>query len=184
MSDRWAGRSRCPMPMLPAFGLLHQRGLADFQSAAHLSAGWRSDPSIPALVCDGARPQLMAATIVGFVGAAGFILVALRTRSAWFGLLSFFILTYCWRGLKQARALYRFAKAPRHEGFVCPSCKAPPPIGAYWICPQCQKQLDTFQAQAACPYCATQFPLTACVDCGVLHPLSEWVAREPVPSPL
>src|SRR5580765_449392 len=34
----------------------------------------------------GRARSLMAATIVGFVGAAGFILVALRTRSAWFGL--------------------------------------------------------------------------------------------------
>ena len=129
----------------------------------------------------GRARSLMAATIVGFVGAAGFILVALRTRSAWFGLLSFFILTYCWRGLKQARALYRFAKAPRHEGFVCPSCKAAPPIGAYWICPQCQKQLDTFQAQAVCPYCATQFPVTACVDCGRKHPFPDWRVNLPAP---
>jgi len=129
----------------------------------------------------GRARSLMAATIVGFAGAAGFILVALRTRSAWFGLLSFFILTYCWRGLKQARALYQFAKAPRHEGFLCPSCKAAPPIGAYWICPQCSKQLDTFQAQAVCPYCATQFPVTACVDCGRKHAFPEWRVNVPAP---
>jgi Zn-dependent protease len=124
----------------------------------------------------GRARSLMAATIVGFLGAAGFILLALRTQSAWYGVLSFFILMYCWRGLKQARALYAFAKAPRHQGFACPSCKAAPPIGVYWICPQCRKQLDTFQSQAVCPHCATQFPVTACVDCGRKHPFHEWRA--------
>lgn len=129
----------------------------------------------------GRARSLMATTIIGFFGAAGFILLALRAQSAWFGVLSFFILMYCWRGLKQARVLYQFAKAPRHEGFVCPSCKASPPIGAYWICTQCHKQLDTFQAQAVCPYCATQFPVTACVDCGRKHPFHEWRVSMPAP---
>ena len=32
-------------------------GIVDFQHAAHLSLGWRSDSSVAALVCTGARPQ-------------------------------------------------------------------------------------------------------------------------------
>src|ERR1700688_2229701 len=129
----------------------------------------------------GRARSLMAATIVGFLGAAGFILLALRTQSAWYGVLSFFILMYCWRGLKQARALYAFVKAPRNQGVACPPCKAAPPLGAYWIFPQWRKQLDTFESQAVCPHCATQFPVTACVDCRRKHPFHEWRAAITAP---
>jgi hypothetical protein len=39
-----------------------------------------------------------------------------------------FVIMYCWRGFKLARALYQLANAPRNEGFHCPSCKAAPPM--------------------------------------------------------
>jgi hypothetical protein len=54
----------------------------------------------------------------GFVGVAGLIVLALRIRSIWFGVISAFILLNCWGGLKQARALLRLAKAAAPRG-VC-----------------------------------------------------------------
>ena len=45
------------MPTPGWTGLLHQSGLADFQHAAYLSAGWRPDSSIAPLVCDGTCPE-------------------------------------------------------------------------------------------------------------------------------
>lgn len=127
----------------------------------------------------GRARSLMAATVVGFVGVAGLIALAFWMKSAWFGVLSVFILMNCWGGLRQAQALARFAKLPRHEGFACPSCKAAPLVGNFWKCSRCQNPFDTFQTRAVCPHCAAQFAVTKCPECGRLHPRSEWI----VPSP-
>src|SRR5579862_678416 len=53
----------------------------------------------------GRARSLMAATVVGFVGVAGLILVAAWIRSGWFAILAVFILMNCWSGLRQAQAL-------------------------------------------------------------------------------
>jgi Zn-dependent protease len=130
----------------------------------------------------GRARSLMAATVIGFVGVAGFIIVAVWMRSVWFGVLAAFILMNCWSGLKQARALLRLAKLPRHQGFACPSCKTAPLIGAFWKCSHCGKPFDTFQTQAVCPNCAAQFPVTICLDCRALNPWDKWVVPTPVPT--
>ena len=122
----------------------------------------------------GRARSLMAATVVGFIGVAGMIILALRFQSAWFGILAAFILMNCWRGLQQARALLRLAKLPRHGGYFCPSCRTSPPIGEYWRCSKCAKPFDTFQTQAVCPHCSAQFTSTGCLDCGRAHPMQEW----------
>jgi Zn-dependent protease len=122
----------------------------------------------------GRARSLMAATVVGLLGVAGLVVLAVRMQSAWFGFLALFILMNCWRGVQQARALLRVAKLPRHGGFFCPSCKSAPPLGDYWKCSNCQKPFDTFQSQAVCPNCSTRFATTGCLDCGRMHPMSEW----------
>jgi len=129
----------------------------------------------------GRARSLMAATVIGFVGAAGLIARALWMQSAWFGILAAFILMNCWGGLKQARVLLRLAQLPRHEGFACPSCKTAPPIGAYWKCGKCGQPFDTFQTRAVCPNCAAQFPVTLCLDCRALNPMGRWIVPAPVP---
>ena len=108
----------------------------------------------------GRARSLMATTLIGFVGVAGLIALAIWARSAWFGILSFFILMNCWSGLRQARALARIAKLPRREGFSCPSCKESPPVGNFWVCRKCRQAFDTFQTRAVCPHCSAQFAVT------------------------
>ena len=130
----------------------------------------------------GRARSLMAATIIGFVGVAGLIALAVWAGSVWFGILSFFILTNCWSGLRQAQALARIAKLPRREGFSCPSCKESPPVGNFWRCGQCQQAFDTFQTRTVCPHCSAQFDVTKCVDCGAVNPMREWIAS-PIASP-
>jgi Zn-dependent protease len=122
----------------------------------------------------GRARSLMVATILGFVGMAGFIALAVWLHSAWFGILAAFILMNCMKGLKSAQALSRLAKLPRHGEFVCPSCKAAPPIGNFWVCACCQQAFDTFQSLSICPHCAAQFSTTACLDCGRWHAMNEW----------
>lgn len=126
----------------------------------------------------GRARSLMVATIIGFVGVAGLVGLALWIHSLWFGILAAFILMNCWGGLQQARALSRLAKLPRREGFACPWCKAAPPLGEYWKCGRCGQPFDTFQTQAICPHCAAQFTVTQCLDCGRPHPMSEWIVPD------
>jgi Zn-dependent protease len=125
----------------------------------------------------GRARSLMVATVLGFVGIAGLIGLAVWIRSPWFGVLSFFLLMNCWGGLQHARALSRVAKLPRRDGFTCPTCKSSPPLGNFWTCSQCRQPFDTFQTQGVCPSCRTQFAVTHCLDCRRAHPMHEWAAQ-------
>lgn len=124
----------------------------------------------------GRARSLMVATILGLVGVVGFIGLAIWARSVWYGALAVFMLMNCWGGLKHAQALLQFAKVPRRMNYVCPSCKASPPVGEYWKCGKCGQSFDTFQSGAVCPHCSTRYDVTRCLDCGQLHPFHEWSA--------
>jgi len=124
----------------------------------------------------GRARSLLVATILGLIGIAGFIGLAIWQQSIWYGVLAVFMLMNCWSGLQHARALLRFAKLPRREGFACPACKTAPPLGEFWKCGKCGQPFDTFQTGAVCPNCRTQFAATKCLDCGAEHPIGEWSA--------
>ena len=129
----------------------------------------------------GRANSLLVASIIGFIGVGGLILVALYFQSVWLGVMAAFILMNCWGGLRQARALSRIAKLPRREGFACPSCKMAPPSGELWRCGKCGKAFDTFLSQATCPHCGTQYNATQCLDCGNSAPIADW--SRPTPGP-
>ena len=122
----------------------------------------------------GRARSLMVATVLGLIGTAGFIVFALWQQSAWYGVMAAYMLMNCWGGLQHALALSRFAKMPRHVGYACPACKTAPPIGDFWKCGKCGQSFDIFQTHAVCPQCATEYPATRCLDCGEVHPMSEW----------
>jgi Zn-dependent protease len=124
--------------------------------------------------------SLMVATIIGFTGVAGLILLAVVSRSLWTGIIAAFILMNCWRGLQQARIHLRLAKAPRRAGFACPACKTPPLLGTFWRCGQCHQPFDTFATDSTCPHCGANYATTHCYDCGASHPLNEWLATAEV----
>ncbi|HEV2115063.1 MAG TPA: site-2 protease family protein [Terriglobales bacterium] len=128
----------------------------------------------------GRARSLMAATIVGFVGVLGLIFFAAYIQSGWFAILAVFILMNCWAGLRQAQALTRLAKLPRHPGFACPTCQSSPPVGNFWKCAACGQPFDTFQTGAVCPHCSSRFPVTMCLDCRRLHPMDAWTVRSTV----
>lgn len=123
----------------------------------------------------GRARSLMVATVLGFVGLIGFFALAAFLQSVWLAVLGVFMLLNCWSGLKSARAMMKMAKAPRHDGFSCPRCKAAPPVGDHWVCPHCKQSFDTFQTNATCPNCHAQFPVTRCSECGALSPMQEWI---------
>jgi Zn-dependent protease len=122
----------------------------------------------------GRARSLMVATILGFVGIAGFFGFALWSRDSWLGVIAVFLLMNCWSGLQHARALLQFAKLPRRFGFACPACKASPPTGDYWKCGKCGQAFDSFHTGAVCPHCATPYAKTKCLDCGATYPMNEW----------
>jgi Zn-dependent protease len=123
----------------------------------------------------GRARSLMVTVVIGFIGVAGLIALALLKHAVWFGILCVFILINCWSGLMQARVLARIAKLPRRGGFACPECRQAPIIGQLWRCDKCQTQFDTFETHATCPQCGAQFPVTRCPECGRSHGMAEWV---------
>jgi hypothetical protein len=127
----------------------------------------------------GRAQSLMVTVIIGFVGLPLWFLFAWWQGSFWLGIMGLFILANCWRGLQHARVLARAAKLPRRDGFQCPSCHAPPPIGTWWKCGRCGMAFDTFETQATCPHCGARFESTRCLDCGEGHPMSKWVIPPP-----
>jgi Zn-dependent protease len=122
----------------------------------------------------GRARSLVVATVVGFVGLAGFIAAAVVYRYPWLGIISIYLVLSCWGGLQHARQLLRMAKLPRRPGFACPSCRTAPPVGAYWVCGACKQPFDTFDTGAACPNCSTRFNATRCLDCGEQYPINNW----------
>jgi len=124
----------------------------------------------------GRARSLMVATVLGFLGVAGFFILAFYAQSVWYGVMAAFLLLNCWNGLQHARVLLRMAKLPRRDGFACPRCNTAPPVGSFWKCGQCSQPFDTFQSHGVCPHCGAQFAASRCLDCGGLHPLGEWIA--------
>lgn len=124
--------------------------------------------------------SLMAATIVGFIGIAGLIGLAVVTRSVWSGAIAVFMLMSCWGGLQHARGLIRMAKLPRRFGYACPSCHTAPPLGAHWKCAQCSRPFDTFETHATCPNCSAHYSTTMCLDCQTQSPIEAWAGAAEV----
>jgi Zn-dependent protease len=122
----------------------------------------------------GKARSLQVATIIGFVGAAGLVGLAIVWHSTWTFLIAGFVLLNCWGGLQHARQLIKIEKLPRREGFACPECHTKPPIGSYWRCSNCNSAFDTFACQAACPFCGKEFNTTTCLDCGRSSPVAAW----------
>ena len=129
----------------------------------------------------GRTRSLKVATMIGFAGATVLMVCAFLMNSVWAGVLAVFMLLACWRSWKQAAALSQMEATPRHAGFACPACTTAPPVGAFWRCPQCQTQFDTFATGAACPKCQARFATTACAHCGASRPMTEWI--QPLPAP-
>ena len=122
----------------------------------------------------GRARSLMVASVLGFVGVAGFILLALWSRSLWTGLIAAYAAMNCWSGFKQAQALRKLESIPRRQGFACPSCHTAPPRGPFWTCNQCNTRFDTFETGGVCPQCSARFANTTCLDCRHKAPIAQW----------
>ena len=123
----------------------------------------------------GRARSLMVTVIVGFIGVAGLGVLAVLGQSGWLAFLVVFAAMQCFAGYKQAQALKKLEAIPRRTGFACPSCKANPPIGPFWLCNLCGQAFDTFENGASCPSCSKRFGMTICLDCRKQNPIHAWV---------
>src|SRR6185437_12548877 len=123
----------------------------------------------------GRARSMTVSVVIGFAGAAGMLIFAIRQQNVWLGLIPAYVLINCQTAWRYAQALAKLEKLPRHQGFACPECRVAPPMGNFWVCNHCKRTFDTFASRAVCPSCATQFPVTKCLDCGRVRPLNQWV---------
>lgn len=124
----------------------------------------------------GRARSLKISTIIGFVGGAGLVALAVWSQSLWTGIMALFLLSNCWNSYKLSGAMRELEKLPRHPGFKCPVCQTAPPIGHYWICPACKGTFDPFAPAAVCPHCQKTLDLTACPDCHHARAHRSWDA--------
>jgi len=129
----------------------------------------------------GRARSLYVATILGFIGIAGYLFLALRSGYTWLVIMAVYLVFNCWTSFKYAQGLMKIDKLPRRSGFACPSCRKAPPIGEYWRCNQCQQAFDTFQTGSVCPNCRAAYPVTVCLDCRRTYPMSEWAKQGGAP---
>jgi len=123
----------------------------------------------------GRARSMTVSVVIGFVGAAGMLIYAIRQQNIWMGLIAAYVLINCQTAWRYAQALTKLDKLPRRDGFACPQCRVAPPMGNFWVCNHCKKTFDTFASGAICPSCATAFPVTKCVECGQVRPLNQWI---------
>ena len=120
--------------------------------------------------------------VIGMIASVAAIGLAIfYWQSMWIGIMAAFAAIRCWTGFQQARLLARLENAPRHHDAACPSCEVHPLAGEYWECDECKTRFDTFMHHAVCPRCGTQFKLTACPECGRVHPFWAWYGHEGKP---
>ena len=123
----------------------------------------------------GRARSMTVSVVIGFAGAAGLLIYAIRQQNIWLGLIAAYVLINCQKAWQYAQALSKLDKLPRRDGFACPECRVAPPMGNFWLCNHCKKTFDTFANGAICPNCATAFPVTKCVECGQVRPLNQWI---------
>ena len=117
--------------------------------------------------------SLRVAAVIGILGAAGVVFLGFKYNNTWLIVLAAFGVFQCFNGLKQASALGRLAKMPRHEGFRCPACQKSPIKGTFWQC-RCGTAFDTFETGFACPGCGQTFPTTTCLECRTSSSPQSW----------
>ncbi len=120
--------------------------------------------------------SLWIASVVGVIGAVGFIGYAVLEQSLWMGVIALFILSQCWAGFKEARLLKQIEAIPRHNAFACPGCNAHPMQAPVWVCGNCQKTFDPFLHGGTCPACGHTLDSVTCPDCRQAHSLAGWGA--------
>jgi Zn-dependent protease len=120
--------------------------------------------------------SLMVVSVIGMVGGLAAVVWAATVRDTWIVIIAAFAAYRSWVGFQQARIMARILNAPRHDDAACPSCRAAPLSGDFWLCDKCHTRFDTFAHRAVCPSCGNVFAQTLCPACGQGHSMESWFA--------
>jgi Zn-dependent protease len=131
----------------------------------------------------GQARSVMIASVIGLIGAAGLVILALSSGA---NSLLIFVCVYlalqAWSGIGRARALAAIAKMPRREDAACPHCGTAPLLGELWTCDFCHRAFDLFGNRGVCPNCAARSPEAQCIDCLAESPVADWFVVPVLPA--
>ena len=124
----------------------------------------------------GETRALRVASILGIIGAGGFMLLAFAQGSLWLVFIAVFILVSALSAFRQAGAVQQARRIPRHRGLVCPNCHIAPACGNFWQCGACGVHFDMFAHHGRCPQCGANYLNNEiqCLDCRRMAPVSGW----------
>jgi Zn-dependent protease len=131
----------------------------------------------------GRSKSLLVATVIGFFGVIGFLVLAFLMGHWMLAIAALFLIYNCWQGFNYSRSLAKIERAPKRSDMACPACKASPPLGAFWHCAKCRQPFDLIQAGGVCAKCGTHYDAILCLDCGERLPASQWLKSVPPPLP-
>ncbi len=130
----------------------------------------------------GKARSLSIAAVIGLIGAAGLIALAVYIQSWWIGLMAIFAGMQAWKGFQNARMISVVQALPRYSHVRCPSCLAHAPIGQYWRC-TCGRPIDAFALGGTCLACGARSQIAHCIDCGRGSPVEQWYEASPMQTP-
>jgi hypothetical protein len=124
----------------------------------------------------GQARSLMIASIIGLVGAAIGMLLAIWFGKPWLILIAGFAAMQSWIGLQRSRILKSREEPSLRYNVRCPNCSSPPPVGPYWMC-SCGRPFDVFEHQGRCPNCGGVFMAVPCPTCSKQSPPYAWLPQ-------
>ena len=124
--------------------------------------------------------SMLVAALIGLLTALGLLAWAIVAHSWVWGIMAGFGVLFCLAGIGGARGLMRALAAARRKEAACPLCGTSPPVGTFWVCPQCKKPLDVFADRGVCPTCSTPQAAITCFACGRARTYREWCPEDSV----
>jgi hypothetical protein len=122
----------------------------------------------------GRARSLQVACVLGLVGTVGFVLLAIWSRSIWWGIGAAMIGVQCVRGFQEAKQLAAMARLPRRGDVRCPRCGEHPMEGLSVVC-GCGAAVDPFANRGACGVCGrTVVVRQRCPMCLEASGIAEW----------
>ena len=106
----------------------------------------------------GRARSLMVATILGLIGVAGFIGLALWQQDVWFGAIAVFMLMNCWGGLNMREPFCASPSCPAGTALPARRARQRRRWESIGQCGKCGQPFDTFQNHAICPHCSHPVP--------------------------
>jgi Zn-dependent protease len=121
--------------------------------------------------------SLYVSCIIGLLASVAGFGLAIMFGSIWFMIMAGFAGIRCWSGLQSAQQMLQLERIQGTARIACPSCNAPPIIGAFARCANCQQGFDLFTYRGVCPSCGTQYTEVTCPECGEASRLAKWYRR-------